>query len=384
VTRRPVVEPSSVAFDEILFNPLADSCQNLVVKLTGTVCNIDCTYCGEKDKDLTFERFMTPEVFKRTLEAIDRRIDVLFHGGEPLLLGTERFRQLLQVASSLRDRINSVGVQTNGTLLNREWVSLFFDEFMDLDIQVAISLDGTRSMNRLRVTYSGKPTFDRVLKGFELLHQAGKSAGLLSVIGRHALGSQREYVSLLSSLPNLRFVKINPLFDMAQGRLSPDSISPSQFTGFLKGVAAEWIGTGAYQRYPVEPLLSFIQVLKGIDSKYCTFNRRKCLNFTTVYPNGELGICDNFSIKEFPVPLETDKRFSHSLRVLAQSPAMEPLAVMREKCERCNIVDLCGGGCLSQRHSFRLASPDLYEDYCVHRKEMFSFVSELLGTVTAA
>lgn len=369
-----------VSLQEILFQSAPDSSQKLVVKLAGTRCNIDCTYCGEKEKDLEFDDYITADILKKTLETIDQRIDLLFHGGEPFLIGCTRFRFLLEVVRQHRDRINSVGVQTNGTLIDKKWISLLFVEFSDLDIQISISLDGTREMNKLRVGYNNKPTFDRVLRGFRLLHEAGIRAGLLSVISHHALDYASEYVSLLSSIPNLRFVKINPLFDVGGKQGVGDSISPSEFTSFLKSVAVQWISSGAYRDYPIEPILSYIQVLMGIDSKYCTFNRRKCLNYTTVYPNGLLGICDNFSIKEFPIHVDQEIGFSASLQALSRSSAMTPFQAMRDKCNQCEIQHLCGGGCLSQRHAFRNTSMTLYEDYCTHRKEMFKFMSELVST----
>lgn len=372
------MESSRHELSEVLFSPLSSASQKLVVKLTGTVCNIDCTYCGEKEKDLSFDNFMPVDVLQRTLQSIDRKIDLLFHGGEPLLVGIRRFREYLQIVRLHRDRINAVSIQTNGTLLRSNWVALFFDEFADLDIQVSISLDGTRDMNRLRITYGGASSYDRVIRGFDNLHQAGQSAGLLSVIGRHSLSAQREYVALLSSLPNLKFVKINPLFDMTPSGLSADSITPSEFTAFLKGVAVEWVRSEAYRRYPVEPLLSFIQVIKGIDSKYCTFNSRKCLNYTTLYPDGKLGICDNFSVKEFPVRLPNPGSFSQGMQMLSQSQAMLPFVPLRKQCETCEIFSLCSGGCLSQRNTFLKESKALHDDYCLHRKEMFSFMRELV------
>jgi uncharacterized protein len=361
----------------ILFDP--DAAQKLVLKLTGTVCNIDCTYCAEKRKELDFSRFMTPQTLEKALLAVDKPISVLFHGGEPLLVGPSRFRDLLEVIRRNHKRVVSVGIQTNGTLLDTRWTDLLFGEFADLDLGVSISLDGTRAMNGLRVTYAGDGTFDRVIAAFGLLHDVGRKVGLLSVIGRHALEHQDEYVQFLNGIPNLLFVKINPLYDSRPGSLLPDSITPSEFTRFLQGVASEWIRTRAYERYPIEPLLSFVQVLGGIDSKFCNFNNRKCLNYATVYPDGTMGICDNFSKEEFPIPVREGRGLTETLGELAGSERMAPFVELLARCDGCEIRKLCGGGCLSQRLYFHRNVPELYEDYCVHRKEMFDFMRSISG-----
>ncbi len=362
---------------ELLHDPAAS--QKLVVKLTGTVCNIDCTYCFEKAKRIDFDHFMHPEVLESSLGRIDKPVELLFHGGEPLLLGRERFAAMLAVVRRRRERVKSVALQTNGTLLDDHWVDLLFREYADLGIETSISLDGTPAMNRLRVTYGGRPTYDAVRGAFDLLQSVGQSAGLLSVIGRHALTHADAYVEMLTDIPNLRFVKVNPLYDSDPDALRPDSITPSEFTGFLKRVAAAWIKSRGYERFPVEPLLSFVQQVLGTGSKFCHFNRRKCLNFTTLYPDGGLGICDNFSRQEFPVTVDEPRGFRRSLEVLAGSPAMQPFADMMDRCSACEVRELCQGGCLSQRLYFRRNIPSLYEDYCRHRKEMFAFVKGLLG-----
>lgn len=366
-------------FNEILLSSDDNLSQKLVLKLAGTACNIDCTYCGEKDKELKFDhRFMTPDQLTQSVRRVNRKVDLLFHGGEPLLVGIKRFRALLEATTALGDQVKFVGIQTNGTLLTKAWTDLFFNEFKGLGIEVSISLDGPLDLNRLRITYSGRSTWEATRRGFQILENAGQKAGLLSVVSRHSLGYEAEYAEFLSTIPNLRFVKINPLFDVFEGRLTCDSITPSEFTCFLQSVAKHWIGTRAYERYPIEPLLSFIQVLMSIDSKYCTFNQRKCLNFSTVYPDGSTGICDNFSINDFIVPADEGTDFMGQLRDLALGDKTRQLHDLNDRCLSCDIYAKCGGGCPSQRLALQQAGEHLFEDYCRHRNEMFSFMEQFV------
>ena len=121
-------------------------------------------------------------------------------------------------------------------------------------------------------------------------------------------------------------------------------------------------------------------MVRGLDSKFCNYNRRKCLNFTTLYPDGRLAICDTFSIADFPLEIDPSRSFGENLHAAANSPVMQPLVAMLTDCERCAIVEQCNGGCLSQRFAFRQHAPELYEDYCQHRTELLRFIAELLET----
>ena len=71
------------------------------------------------------------------------------------------------------------GVQTNGTLLNQEWI----DIFKQLNIQIGISLDGPREASKHRIfRNNGKPAFDRIIQGANLIKENGLTLSTLSVI----------------------------------------------------------------------------------------------------------------------------------------------------------------------------------------------------------
>ncbi|MBC9784302.1 radical SAM protein [Heliobacterium chlorum] len=355
-----------------------DVTQKLIVKLPGTACNISCDYCFEKGKKLDFIEAMSPLTLENSLNWIGQPIEIMLHGGEPLMIGKERFDSLLDLISRHKEQIRSVFLQTNGTLLDHEWLELLFNHYKHLNIEVAISLDGTAEMNKLRVTKDGKPTFESIIHAFKLLEGIGKKAGLLSVISKHALDFTESYVDMLLSIDNLRFVKINPLFDVIPGGLDRNSITPQEFTEFLKGVFLSYINRGGYRKFPIEPFLSLIQQIEGVGSKYCNYNQKKCLNFTTLYPDGKMSICDCFSIADFPIKTQDVDSFRVAIELLSYSEKVQELKKMMEECQKCDIWSLCQGGCLSQRWYFQKYAPELHEDYCLHRRELFGFTKELL------
>ncbi len=92
-------------------------------------------------------------------------INVVLHGGEPLLMGVTRLEETLRI---LRTTVTgAIRIQTNATLLS-EAVLDICDQY---GVMVAVSLDGNRKANdRRRLTHRGKSTYDMVLKGINLLN----------------------------------------------------------------------------------------------------------------------------------------------------------------------------------------------------------------------
>ena len=94
---------------------------------------------------------------------------VSYQGGEPTLMGLEFFARTRRAGAH-----GSPGpgqsvlhtIQTNGTLLDDEWGAFLAEnEFL-----VGLSIDGPREMHdAYRVDKGGKPTFDRVLRGWDVL-----------------------------------------------------------------------------------------------------------------------------------------------------------------------------------------------------------------------
>ena len=98
------------------------------------------------------------------------QVQVILHGGEPLLLGRETMRGVL---AALDSRITPVSradlrIHTNGVLLDEQWCTLF-DEF---GVKVGVSLDGDRAANdRHRRFADGRSSYDQVRRALSLLRR---------------------------------------------------------------------------------------------------------------------------------------------------------------------------------------------------------------------
>jgi uncharacterized protein len=94
-------------------------------------------------------------------------VDVVLHGGEPLLAGVDHLRY---IATTLREAMPKVevalNVQTNGVLLD----PVFLELFDELDITVGVSMDGDEEGHDLhRRRADGRGSFQSVRQGVEAL-----------------------------------------------------------------------------------------------------------------------------------------------------------------------------------------------------------------------
>ena len=121
-------------------------------------CNLNCSYCymyNQADKTyLKKPARMSMSVFRATLSRINALIaadpslmvSLIFHGGEPMLLPPEWCRALIQEATEvLGSSLSSISMQSNGTLVTDEWISLL----QTFSVKVGCSIDGPRYIHDL-------------------------------------------------------------------------------------------------------------------------------------------------------------------------------------------------------------------------------------------
>jgi uncharacterized protein len=117
------------------------------VRLRGVACNIACLYCYQEAERASQRpsRYALEPVF----DALERHGGpfTLF-GGEPLAVPKDTLRRLWQWGL---DRHGSNGVQTNGVLIDEEFVEMFGAYKVD----VGISIDGPGELNDAR--WAGSP-----------------------------------------------------------------------------------------------------------------------------------------------------------------------------------------------------------------------------------
>jgi uncharacterized protein len=165
-----------------------------------------CTYCYLPQRHL--KQDMSPSVAAAVAAGIEPDwplVEVVWHGGEPLVVGPRRLVALLEPFEPLR-RARRVRhkVQTGATPISDAWCELL----ERYEIGVGVSIDGARSANRHRVDRAGRPMFDRIVAGIETLKRHSIPFVVLAVVSRKGTHRAVEVLDFLRDL-GCRWVGFN-------------------------------------------------------------------------------------------------------------------------------------------------------------------------------
>lgn len=187
---------------------IAGSFHTLVVQPT-SFCNLDCAYCYLPDR--RSRRLMSGAVAQACAESIAQQnsghpVSVVWHGGEPTATPIGLFRDLLAPFEELRHAgMVRHEVQTNATLVNRQWCELF----TVYGFEVGVSIDGPGALNRNRLDRAGKPTDARTLRGMQTLAAAGLRYSVICVVTPETIDHAGALVDFFAGLSGCESVGFN-------------------------------------------------------------------------------------------------------------------------------------------------------------------------------
>ena len=234
-------------------------------------CNLACTYCYVYETgDNSWRerpRIMPDEVFDAAVRRIvehcrlsgQTEVDVVFHGGEPSLVGRSRFERW---CDALREATRPIGalrlsMQTNGTLVDERWAAVFKAHA----ITVGVSIDGPPPVHDVaRIDHRGRGSHARVMAGIEALRTAGLPIHLLSVVqlGRDPIGIHEHLVSLAPSsiaylMPDQTWDSIATVHEIH---------GPTPCADFLLPILDHWWASGSMD-LTVQPFKAMARAILG-------------------------------------------------------------------------------------------------------------------------
>jgi len=348
---------------------------NIMVKPSGPLCNLNCTYCyylekknlytGKKDFRLNeelLETFIIQYIEAQQVPVVT----FIWQGGEPTLLGLDYFRKAVELQRKYANgKTIENAFQTNGTMLTDEWCKFFADN----NILVGISIDGEEhNHDHYRRTASGRPTFKNVMKGIELLHKNNAEFNTLSCVNNYNVSFATETYRFLKRIGS-GFIQFLPVVERMAAHKKDNSLSlvmpgyndaasvtdwsvpAADFGRFLITIFNEWVRNDV-ARYYVQifdaTLANYVGEMPGL----CVFSET-CGDALVMEHNGDLFSCDHFVYPEHllgnisSVPLselvKSQQQFDFGIAKRNTLPVY---------CLRCDVRYFCHGECPKHRFSF--------------------------------
>jgi uncharacterized protein len=318
-------------------------------------CNLSCSYCYVYEMAdqgwRGLPKRMSMPVADKTVERIAEHakrhdlasVDVILHGGEPLLAGPEWLADLVgSLRASVPAQVN-VAVQTNGTLLDRPMLTTL----KSLQIRAGVSLDGdAEATGRHRRYANGRNSFDAVAEGLGLLQSPEFRdcySGILCTID-----VKNDPVSTYEAL--LKFSP--PALDLLLPHANWSSAPPdSGYAEWLISVFEHWYNAPA-QETRIRLFSELIQLVLGHPGGVEGLGLLPS-TLIVVDTDGSIKQLDSLS-STYPGAADTgldvmsgsfDDVLDHPTTVARQigADALSP------QCRDCPVMEICGGGLYPHR-----------------------------------
>ncbi len=269
----------------------------------------------------------------------------IWHGGEPMLMGTSFYKEAILMQQKLLSKIYVLNnIQTNGTLINKEWC----DFFQQNRFGIGISLDGDSVLNSDRIYPSGTPAIDKILEGQRLLAKNHVKHGILAVIDEKLYGHEQAFYDFIKKLGCNLKVNIKIPYGLGkenvhvQTRESLDAIGNAyiQLYNIWKNDIPK------KNPFVISPFKEFITAFITGEVSECCFSQTGCSHHICVGHDGRIFSCGRFSSD---ADYEIGNIFEMSLKEVEQHEKYllkeQRIKFIEEKCGNCRYLKLCYGGC---------------------------------------
>lgn len=328
-------------------------------------CNQSCDYCFQSHSGHIIS-LDTVEAILKAVIAHNQRVypqnplvQIYWHGGEPLLAGTEFFRNVVRLEQTYPGIVFENRLQTNGTLMDDEMAQFFvLNRF-----HIGFSLDGPRHIHNRHRHFSGsrRSAFDSTMRGIERFRRfAGHGrVAAIAVVTRAGIDQAPAVFSFFKDLEaevqldifDLRCLDLNNQSDL----LLPSNLAPSpgQIGWFLIDLFDLWF-TDKARRVDFHELRQEVLVaLQPQIDHGDPFNKKRCDFRRLIFaPNGLVFSCDQW--------LNDEQTALGDIRVDSLEKILERKARLWEEikrrlrvsgevmgCGQCEWGRQCGGGCLT-------------------------------------
>ncbi|MBP7050167.1 MAG: anaerobic sulfatase maturase [Phycisphaerae bacterium] len=351
----------------------------LLIKPSGSDCNVDCAYCFYKSRASEIghgRQRMSDEVLERLVkDYLGLRFPLsgfAWQGGEPTLMGLGFFRKAVELQKRYGVAGQEVGnsIQTNAILLdNADWCRFLHEN----KFLVGVSIDGPKELHdHHRRDLGGHGTWDRVMAAIRRMKGSGVEYNTLTLVNRLTADHADEIFDFLVGL-GVRYLQFIPCVevDPQSGQVAEFSVTPKQYGDFLCRVFDRWIAFGP-DKLSIRDFDSVLCHCIGGRHTICTFDRQ-CSQYVVVEHQGDVFPCDFFVEPRWRL----GNIFETPIEQLANCVQKKAFARMKgnlaNKCLVCRHLAICRGGCMKDRAPFDRDNYGRESCFCESYRRFFDY-----------
>ncbi len=305
-------------------------------------CNADCSYCCAPPDDInawSFEDFKL--YFDKLAPHLSEQANIIWHGGEPMLMGPDFYRQCWAYAKSIKPEIK-FSIQTNILLYKTSlWKDVFW-EIMGGRISTSFDPDEeNRTIKGSKEKYS--KTFYRKIE--EVIND-GFSPMVIGTYNQVSWLMAEHMYDFSKSFGDKAFpLRFNYRYPAGRNEGLGEMITPETYGNLLIGLYDRWITE--LPDFTVTPLDQMLLKVAGSEGQRCPWTANCGGHFLGLEPSGDVYNCSEFAdlgddyvfgnLREKTVP-----------ELLSSKPAVEirrrPV-ILPMDCKACRHFEECEGGC---------------------------------------
>lgn len=340
----------------------------IIIKVTNG-CNLRCKYCYNAAKGFKHEVVSIDRLEKLfNVFGVYDAIDVIYHGGEPMLAGRDFYKQVLELQKCITMKHGvhfHNSIQTNATLLDEQWLSFFKKH----SFAVGMSFDGLYNDQ-----YRGKT--EATLKAIELLNRSKTSFGCIAVVADKDYDIRANYEYLKQFGMSVDFSYVFPEGNAKElGTLSIDSYVSQMIDLFDYWVADK-------NGIQIRNFRFMINKIYGCGKEYC--HNGSCIgNFFCLDVDGSIYGCSRESVHKYCFGnIDEIDDVSQIFNSKDFKEYVLGAIARRNGCkEKCELFDYCKGGCSDDAITHGdISKPN--PGYCYWFKTLYNHIKASLDEIS--
>ncbi|MEO0393927.1 MAG: radical SAM protein [Pseudomonadota bacterium] len=337
------------------------------------VCNAACTYCSAPPDGVPkwsiddFKRY-----FDRLAPYLSEQAYLIWHGGEPMLMGPDFYEEAWVYARDLKPEIN-FSIQTNLLSYNsKRWYDVFRDIFKG-SISTSFDPDETN-----RIYKGSAPLYTRLFyKRLEEVLDDGFYPKVISTYTEEtahlADGAYTRNMTYGDKAPDMRF---NYRYPAGRDSGNGEMISPKDYGEMLLKLYDRWIVD--LPVFTITPLDEMLKKVIALEVSRCPWTRSCGGHFLGLEPNGDTYNCSEFADlgdPEFKFGNLNEQTVPELMKSRAAAMIRRRRVNLPMDCTTCRHFSECEGGCMRDAVLYNHGLGGKFH-YCQSWKMVFDRIKE--------